>query len=112
MNLIFLFIALKFSPLFFQVYIGLDQPLAALDVYKQGLEKFPEETYLMGHTARIYEVKFYFCDFHLLETFLSYYNFNEFIMSVFLRILFKKLDIIFHLLISLNFLLTIDLTCL
>lgn len=43
---------------FLKVYIGLDQPLAALDVYKQGLEKFPEETFLMGHTARIYEVSF------------------------------------------------------
>lgn len=40
----------------FQVCIGLDQPLAALDMYKQGLEKFPEETYLMVHIARIYEV--------------------------------------------------------
>ena len=42
--------------LYLQVYIGLDQPLAALDMYKQGLEKFPEETFLMVHTARIYEV--------------------------------------------------------
>ncbi|GBL97504.1 Tetratricopeptide repeat protein 8 [Araneus ventricosus] len=38
-----------------KVYIGLDQPLAALDVYKQGLEKFPQEVFLMVHTARIYE---------------------------------------------------------
>lgn len=50
-----------------KVYIRLDQPLAALDVYKQGLDKFPKETFLLVHIARIYEalndlnlaVKFY-----------------------------------------------------
>ncbi|XP_072032447.1 tetratricopeptide repeat protein 8-like [Amphiura filiformis] len=50
-----------------KVYVRLDQPLTAIDVYKQGLEKFPGETTLLTGIARIYEgmndmtnaVKFY-----------------------------------------------------
>ncbi|GIX88931.1 tetratricopeptide repeat protein 8 [Caerostris extrusa] len=42
-----------------KVYIGLDQPLAALDVYKQGLEKFPQETFLMGLNDLDLAVKYY-----------------------------------------------------
>lgn len=61
--------------IFFKVFIGLDQPLAALDVYKQGLEKFPEETFLMGHTARIYEVNCNLDIFFFLKIFLSYLEF-------------------------------------
>lgn len=37
------------------VYICLDQPVAALDVYKQGLEKFSTDTNLFTGMARIYE---------------------------------------------------------
>ena len=39
-----------------KVYIRLDQPLTAVDVYKQGLEKFQNETSLLSGIARIYEV--------------------------------------------------------
>ena len=40
-----------------KVYIRLDQPLTAVETYKQGLEKFPGETTLLTGMARIYEVK-------------------------------------------------------
>lgn len=39
-----------------KVYVRLDQPLTAVEVYKQGLEKFPGETTLLTGIARIYEV--------------------------------------------------------
>jgi len=39
-----------------KVYCRLDQPLTAVDFYKQGLEKFRGETSLMAGIARIYEV--------------------------------------------------------
>ncbi len=39
-----------------KVYVRLDQPLTAVEVYKQGLEKFPNETSLLTGIARIYEV--------------------------------------------------------
>lgn len=39
-----------------KVYIRLDQPKTAIEVYKQGLEKFPAETYLLLGVARMYEV--------------------------------------------------------
>ena len=39
-----------------KVYVRLDQPLTAVDVYKAGLEKFPGETSLLTGIARIYEV--------------------------------------------------------
>lgn len=50
-----------------KVYCRLDQPLTAIEVFKQGLEKFQGETTLMTGIARIYEgmndmdnaVKFY-----------------------------------------------------
>lgn len=50
-----------------KVYVRLDQPLLAIDVYKQGLVAFPGETTLLTGIARIYEglndmtnaVKFY-----------------------------------------------------
>ncbi|XP_050404993.1 tetratricopeptide repeat protein 8 [Patella vulgata] len=50
-----------------KVYVRLDQPLRAVDIYKQGLEKFPGETTLLTGIARIHEglnelddaVKFY-----------------------------------------------------
>ncbi|XP_021361396.1 tetratricopeptide repeat protein 8-like isoform X2 [Mizuhopecten yessoensis] len=50
-----------------KVYVRLDQPLTAIDIFKQGLEKFQGETTLLSGIARIYEgmndmenaVKFY-----------------------------------------------------
>ena len=39
-----------------KVYVRLDQPLTAVDIYKAGLEKFPGETSLLTGIARIYEV--------------------------------------------------------
>ncbi|ROT61770.1 hypothetical protein C7M84_020428 [Penaeus vannamei] len=50
-----------------RVYIRLDQPMAALEIYKSGLDKFPGEVTLLTAIARIYEglhdltkaVKFY-----------------------------------------------------
>jgi len=39
-----------------KVYIRLDQPLAAIDVYKQGLVKFPQEVSLLLGQARLHEV--------------------------------------------------------
>ena len=39
-----------------KVYIRLDQPLTSVEVYKQGLEKFPGETSLLTGIARIHEV--------------------------------------------------------
>lgn len=50
-----------------KVYLRLDQPLTAVEAYKQGLEKFPGETTLLTGMARVYEgltemdnaVKFY-----------------------------------------------------
>lgn len=39
-----------------KVYVRLDQPLTAVEIYKQGLEKFPSETTLLTGIARIYEV--------------------------------------------------------
>lgn len=39
-----------------KVYIRLDQPLTAIEVYKQGLEKFQKENSLLSGIARIYEV--------------------------------------------------------
>lgn len=38
-----------------KVYIRLDQPLRALDIYRQGLEKHPNETLLLRYAARIHE---------------------------------------------------------
>ncbi|XP_058423502.1 tetratricopeptide repeat protein 8 isoform X3 [Diceros bicornis minor] len=38
-----------------KVYISLDQPLTALNLFKQGLEKFPGEVTLLCGIARIYE---------------------------------------------------------
>ena len=40
-----------------KVYTRLDQPLTAVDVYKQGLDKFPGEASLLTGIARVYEVK-------------------------------------------------------
>lgn len=42
----------------FQVSIALDQPVTALNLFKQGLEKFPGEVTLLCGIARIYEVTF------------------------------------------------------
>ena len=39
-----------------KVYIRLDQPLTAIEIYKQGLEKFPGEVSLLTGIARIHEV--------------------------------------------------------
>ena len=39
-----------------KVYTRLDQPLTAIEVFKQGLEKFPQEASLLTGIARIYEV--------------------------------------------------------
>ncbi|XP_027196782.2 tetratricopeptide repeat protein 8 [Dermatophagoides pteronyssinus] len=38
-----------------KVYIRMDQPLKALDLYRQGLEKHPNETLLLRYAARIHE---------------------------------------------------------
>ena len=38
-----------------KVYIRLDQPMAALEVYRTGLDKFPNDVCLMTGMARIYE---------------------------------------------------------
>ncbi|CAI8055518.1 Tetratricopeptide repeat protein 8 [Geodia barretti] len=38
-----------------KVYVKLDQPLSALDYYKRGLEKFPNNTSLLIAIARIHE---------------------------------------------------------
>ena len=38
-----------------QVYFRLDQPMAALEVYRTGLDKFPGETTLLTGVARTYE---------------------------------------------------------
>ncbi|XP_074595169.1 tetratricopeptide repeat protein 8 [Brevipalpus obovatus] len=38
-----------------KIFLRLDQPLAALDVYRRGLIKYPGETFLMAHTARVHE---------------------------------------------------------
>ena len=40
---------------FLQVYIRLDQPMAALEVYRTGLDKFPNEVTFLTGVARIYE---------------------------------------------------------
>lgn len=50
-----------------QVYLRLDQPLSALEIYRRGLAKFSGETFLMAYAARVHEallqmndsVKFY-----------------------------------------------------
>ncbi len=39
-----------------KVYTRLDQPKTSIEVYKQGLEKFPGETALLTGIARIQEV--------------------------------------------------------
>jgi len=39
-----------------KVYIRLDQPLTALSVYREGLDKFPGETFLMIYISRIHEM--------------------------------------------------------
>ncbi|XP_023384634.1 tetratricopeptide repeat protein 8 [Pteropus vampyrus] len=41
-----------------KVYISLDQPVTALNLFKQGLDKFPGEVTLLCGIARIYEVRF------------------------------------------------------
>ncbi len=40
-----------------KVYTRLDQPKTSIEVYKQGLEKFPGETALLTGIARIQEVQ-------------------------------------------------------
>jgi tetratricopeptide repeat protein 8 len=37
------------------VYIRLDQPMAALEVYRTGLDKFPNDVSLLTGMSRIYE---------------------------------------------------------
>ena len=39
-----------------QVYTRLDQPLTAIEVYNEGLTKFPSDTSLLTGIARIHEV--------------------------------------------------------
>ena len=46
-----------------KVYIRIDQPLTAVDIYKQGLEKFQGETSLLSGIARIYEVLYIYIYF-------------------------------------------------
>ena len=41
-----------------KVYVRLDQPLTAIETYKQALEKFPGETSLLTGIARIHEVSY------------------------------------------------------
>ncbi|XP_012873240.1 PREDICTED: tetratricopeptide repeat protein 8 isoform X2 [Dipodomys ordii] len=43
-----------------KVYIWLDQPVTALNIFKQGLEKFPGEVTLLCGIARIYEEMNYY----------------------------------------------------
>ncbi|KAI7691175.1 Tetratricopeptide repeat protein 8 [Sarcoptes scabiei] len=38
-----------------KIYIRMDQPLRALQIYQQGLSKYPSETLLLRHAARIHE---------------------------------------------------------
>ena len=38
-----------------KVYVRLDQPMAALEVYRTGLDKFPNEVSLLTGMSRIYE---------------------------------------------------------
>lgn len=40
----------------------LDQPISAVDTYKKGLEKFPNDTTLLTGIARIYEVNTFLCE--------------------------------------------------
>lgn len=40
-----------------KVYLRLDQPLSAIDIYKQGLVKFPQEVSLLLGQARVHEVQ-------------------------------------------------------
>jgi len=40
--------------------VKLDQPLTAVETYKKGLEKFPQDTSLLTGIARIYEVSYHF----------------------------------------------------
>jgi len=54
-----------------KVYVRLDQPLTAIEIYKQGLEKFPNELTLIVGQARIYEV---FCADYLLVAPLIFQN--------------------------------------
>lgn len=42
-----------------KVYIRLDQPLNAVDIYEKGLEKFPDDASLLTGIARINEVCFH-----------------------------------------------------
>jgi len=39
-----------------KVYIRMDQPITAIDIYKQGLVKFPQEVSLLLSQARVHEV--------------------------------------------------------
>ena len=38
-----------------KVYVRLDQPMAALEVYRTGLDKFPNEVSILTGMSRIYE---------------------------------------------------------
>ena len=40
-----------------KVFVRLDQPMSAIEVYKNGLKKFPGEGSLLTGIARIYEVR-------------------------------------------------------
>lgn len=41
-----------------KVYVRLDQPLTAVEVYKQGLQRFIGEASLLTGIARVYEVTY------------------------------------------------------
>lgn len=41
--------------LLIQIYLRLDQPLSALEIYQKGLIKFPGETFLIAYAARVHE---------------------------------------------------------
>jgi len=57
-----------------KVYIRLDQPLAAIDVYKQGLVKFPQEVSLLLGQARVHEVRTYRFDRHVRDHMLQVFK--------------------------------------
>jgi len=42
-----------------KVFLRLDQPLAAIDVYRQGLVKFPQDVSLLLGQARVHEVSYH-----------------------------------------------------
>ena len=61
-----------------KVYVKLDQPITAIEMYKQGLEKFASEPSLLTGFARIYEVSIplwaQYCNFKVGKFYETYTN--------------------------------------